>query len=975
MNAPSLTSLLIRWEEAHTEGISLSAAELCIDSPHLIPELQKAIDALQAMQHLIGTKATSAPVAAESWATIFPPEGRTNLASDQIFSPSSANQTPAPAGYEVLEELGRGGMGVVYKARQRTLNRLCALKVILDAGHADTDQRVRFLIEAEAIARIKHPGIVQIYDFGTYGGLPYFSMELCENGSLADRLRHGPLTAREASAIVENVARAVHAAHESGIVHRDLKPGNVLLAADGSPRVTDFGLAKRTYTEGHTQTGAVMGTPSYMAPEQAGGKKEIGPAVDVWALGAILYEGLSGRPPFGAATPLDTLMQVIDDEPVTLRQLNKKVPVDLETICHKCLHKIPAKRYQSAGALAEDLNRWLTNEPISARPVGTTERVLRWVKKRPAIAGLAALLAVLTIGSMMVILSFYRDASEQARIAGQERETALEAETRARTAQGEAEGQRDHAELRTQMSQYAFRLAQIQRELAGKGLSESGISRASSLFEQCSQPLRGWEYEHLRLQLGHRVFLQKKNPPHEDRVQSICYSRDGRSIVTSTTRQIRVWDAVTGRVEKTLDAGKSRIKSVHLSPDGRWLACGGHAYDEEGNEFNEEKEHDAPLIMTRGVFDKGMRARAVVMVWDLNNKERQPRKLEVKGKSIVAVRFAPDGSWLASAGSEKTVWIWDVDSWKRQPKEIIAPESVDCLEIHPGGNLLALGSNKQVLLYDRATGKVLHTLTGHQGVINRVSFSGDGRLLASADLADGLVHVWDTTTGKRLRSLGDKAAGTAVSIAFAPGKRAVLACGFTDPSGYTLVDADSGTTLGRVRSSHLAAEGVVFSPDAKRLAFTTLEGVGSVPMNSLGSKPVWLEDESLALLNQRFSEADKKCAPEMLLSASSVEVRANAPANSFSVIEKETGLPLAEFRTFPIDAGKPLPIQTPGGLVRVETRPDAILIRNSRTKSVQLLFPSLSEDKYRVAFTSDRTRMVSLANRTVKLWDTAKQNC
>jgi len=315
-------------------------------------------------------------------------------------NPSAAvPESAGVPGYEIVSVLGRGGMGVVYKARHLALNRLVALKMILSGGHAGADDRGRFLAEAEAIARVKHPGIVQVYDFGTHDGLPFFSLELCEGGSLAARLHDGPLKAAEAASVVEKIARAVQAAHEAGVVHRDLKPGNVLLAEDGSPRVTDFGLAKRTAGGGQTQTGAVIGTPSYMAPEQAQGKKDVGPAADVWSLGALLYECLAGRPPFHAATAVDTILQVIGDEPVSLRQLNRTVPVDLETICHQCLQKDPAKRYASAKDLAEDLRHFAEGRPIAARPVGRLERLLRWCRREPAVAALlAAVLLVLTVG-------------------------------------------------------------------------------------------------------------------------------------------------------------------------------------------------------------------------------------------------------------------------------------------------------------------------------------------------------------------------------------------------------------------------------------------------------------------------------------------------------------------------------------------------------------------------------------------------
>jgi hypothetical protein len=312
---------------------------------------------------------------------------------------------PEPPGYELLGELGRGGMGVVYKARQKGLGRLVALKMVLVGGHAGPEELARFRAEAEAIARLQHPNIVQIYEVNEAGGLPCFSLEFCAGGSLERRLNGTPLPPREAALLVETLARAMAAAHQKGIIHRDLKPANVLLAEDGTPKITDFGLAKRLDEASRTASGAVLGTPSYMAPEQAAGKgKEVGPAADVYALGAILYECLTGRPPFRAATALDTLVQVVSDDPVPPTQLQSRTPRDLETIALKCLQKDPRGRYASAEALADDLGHYLRGEPIQARPIGVAERLWRWCRRNPRVAllsgAVAGLLIVLAVGGL-----------------------------------------------------------------------------------------------------------------------------------------------------------------------------------------------------------------------------------------------------------------------------------------------------------------------------------------------------------------------------------------------------------------------------------------------------------------------------------------------------------------------------------------------------------------------------------------------
>jgi tetratricopeptide (TPR) repeat protein len=319
------------------------------------------------------------------------------LPPDQPPAPVVARVAVEVPGYEVLGELGRGGAGVVYKARQVTLDRLVALKVLAIGPYAGAAERLRFQREAEAVARLRHPNIVQIHEVGESNGNPYLALEYLSGGNLAAKLAGQPQPPRQAAELLQTLARVIHFAHQQHILHRDLKPGNVLLDADGTPKVADFGLARQIVAgetlaavrDRLTPTGAVLGTPSYMAPEQAGGAtRQLGPAVDVYALGTILYEMLTGRPPFLGETLTDTLMQVLDAEPVPPRRLNPRTPRDLETICLKCLEKRPGARYASAAELADDLGRFLDGQPIQARPAGRLERALKWARRRPAQAAL-----------------------------------------------------------------------------------------------------------------------------------------------------------------------------------------------------------------------------------------------------------------------------------------------------------------------------------------------------------------------------------------------------------------------------------------------------------------------------------------------------------------------------------------------------------------------------------------------------------
>ena len=324
-----------------------------------------------------------------------------------VYQSGASTRPPEPPpmpiieGYELDGVLGQGGMGIVYGATQTALGRRVAIKMVLSA-HLPADERERFAAEAEAVAQLQHPNIVQIYEIGAVQGRPFLTLEYVGGGSLDQRFGGKPLAWREAAQLTATLARAVGVAHRQGIVHRDLKPANVLLTSDGTPKITDFGIAKRLNVASQTQTGKIMGTPCYMSPEQAVGGKQVGPSTDIYALGAILYDLLTGRPPFEGETTLDTMLQTVHKEPLSPRALQPGLPRDLEVICLKCLEKVPERRYAAALELAEDLERLLRNEPVLARPISRAERSLRWARRNPAAAlslSVAALALLVLIGS------------------------------------------------------------------------------------------------------------------------------------------------------------------------------------------------------------------------------------------------------------------------------------------------------------------------------------------------------------------------------------------------------------------------------------------------------------------------------------------------------------------------------------------------------------------------------------------------
>jgi eukaryotic-like serine/threonine-protein kinase len=415
---------------------------------------------------------------------------------DRLREIDQSPPIPTIPGYEIQCRLGKGGMGVVYKAWEIALKRPVALKMILGSYHAQSDDLVRFTREAEAMARLHHPNIVQVYRVGAQDGVPFFAMEYIDGSSLDQRLNGTPLAGNAAARLVEALAQAAHYAHEHGIIHRDLKPANVLLGEDGSVKLTDFGLAKDLGdAAGPTQSGAVMGTPSYMAPEQAQGKiRDICPATDVYALGAILYETVTGRPPFKAATIAETLLQVLTNDPVPPRRLQPGIPRDLETISLKCLEKNPGRRYASAAALAADLARFLRREPIRARPASPVERAWKWARRRPAVAALAVVTVLaVCLGVAAVMISLKRRAEHLAADLKHIRETE-EARDQVRNLLLEGEDAARRQDWRRARDTAHDSLAQIDREPAlpreWRGRAETILARAEAGLRVREQEIR-----------------------------------------------------------------------------------------------------------------------------------------------------------------------------------------------------------------------------------------------------------------------------------------------------------------------------------------------------------------------------------------------------------------------------------------------------------------------------------------------------
>jgi WD40 repeat protein/predicted Ser/Thr protein kinase len=785
----------------------------------------------------------------------------------------STGTAPGPQieGFEILRELGRGGMGVVYLARQLRPNRLVALKMIRAGDQADEAELARFRLEAETLARLRHPNIVQIYVVGEHERRPFLALEYIAGGTLAEKVERELSTVASAAEQVETLARAIHAVHERGVVHRDLKPENVLLDEDGTLKITDFGLAKKLDAVGQTASNAVMGTPSYMAPEQAGGKSRlVGPAADVYALGAILYKLLTGRTPFHGPTGLDMLRQVVSEEPVPPRRLRPQVSRDLQTICLKCLAKSPAERYADALALAEDLRHFRAGEPIVARPAGRGERLVKWwARQRPALAAaysLGVLALGLAGGGVSALWLWQRAVTTSLQLVAEKQETEL---------------------ARQELALLSYFRAV---ELARREWRENEVARAELLLQGCPTPLRGWEWYYVR-HLCH-TDLHTLNG-HTGAVWNVAFSPDGRRLASSSGAdparpgEVKVWDTLTGREVLSLPRHAHNVLGVAFSPDSRRLATASRdrtvkVWDAQtGQEVLSLKGHTAAVWSvafspdgTRLASASGEPGRpgrpgkpGEVKVWDaLTGRETLtlnghthlvtgvafspdgrrlasasvpvigPGQLKVwdaqtggeirtlKGAGV-GVAFSPDGRRLASASRDGTVNVWDVQTGQEVLSLKGHTDWVSGPAFSPDGRYLAsASSDRTVKIWDAETGQEILSLKGHTDFVNGVAFSPDGRVASAS--SDRTVKVWNVQTGQEARTLKGQT-NPVTDVAFSPdGRRLASASGAVGTLGQLkLWDAQTGQ---EIRSLKGAGDGVAFSPDGRLLASASHVGVVKV---------------------------------------------------------------------------------------------------------------------------------------------------
>lgn len=694
--------------------------------------------------------------------------------------------------FELIEEIARGGMGVVYRARQISLKRLVALKMIIAGEFASPQMVRRFRFEAEAAAHLQHPNIVAIHEVGEHEGQHYLAMDLVEGCNLAELVRDQPLPARRAAYYLKTIAEAIHYAHEKGILHRDLKPSNILIDPFDQPRITDFGLAKQFKTDSTLSfTNQALGSPAFMPPEQAASQSgATTPASDVYSLGAILYYLLTGRSPFQGENLAQLLLQVQNTEPIAPRLLNPGISVDVEIICLKCLEKEPSRRYQTAQALAQDLDRFLHDQPILARPVGRPEKLWRWCRRNRALAGtLAALAVALSVGVVSVLWLWQRAEAS------------------------------DH---KTRLNLYA---ADIKG--ASLALDQGDLGLAIKLLEahrpnRHEEDLRGFEWWHL----WQRCQGQQHTTFHGHHliIDCLAFSPDSERVASgSQDGTIRLWNTKEQKPLFSLSAHTGAVWSVSFTPQGDKLISSGSDHQVKSWDLETRQSHvlcEGDLVVLSPKGSVMAVANSSLLFWEPGGKiclwdyraQRKLRELSQPGKTMA---FSSDGRFLAVAGPQRGITIWNTANGENI-QSIHSEVQVWSPAFSPNGKQLIAATRRQVLVWNLAnpTGPAVlpHTLT-----VWSAGFAPDGKTIVTAE-SDRGVRLWDAASLRLQGTLW--------------GHADEVWCAAFSPDGKTIATAGKDRTV-RLWESQLASapiplphtvfERPLFSPDGSRLV-TTIHG-------------------------------------------------------------------------------------------------------------------------------------------------------
>jgi WD40 repeat protein/serine/threonine protein kinase len=849
---------------------------------------------------------------------------------------STGTRSSAPARFRIIRPHAHGGLGEVFVARDEELHREVALKQLQDRHADDPRSRARFLLEAQVTGGLEHPGVVPVYGLGQYSdGRPFYAMRFVKGDSLKDaieRYHRGnargdsgerTLAFRKLLGRFVDVCNAVAYAHSRGVLHRDLKPGNIMLGKYGETLVVDWGLAKpagktpaapdfdeatlrppQAGASEPTQIGSAVGTPAYMSPEQAAGQwDKVGPASDVYSLGATLYTLLTGQAPFKESDLPLLISKVQLGEFVHPRQMNADTPAALEAICLKAMALLPADRYASPRDMADDVERWLADEPVVSYAEPFTARMRRWGRRHRALV-MGAMAAIVVAATSSTVAAIYlKAANERERQARLQEALARNEETlarqRAEEQRREAEQQRERAERLT----YASQIALAQREWQG-----GNPEQALRPLDSCRRDLRGWEHNYLytlctrnrrilhsptkaapftsvafgpdgnRLVSGSgdnilevwdvatgREMLALKG--HSDMVISVAFSADGRRLVSgSKDRSLRVWDAQSGQEILTLKGHSEAVSSVTFSPDGKRLASGSwdntmKVWDaQNGQEILTLRGHSKPVTsvafspdgkrLVSGSSDKTLK------VW---NAQSGQEILTLKGhsKAVTSVAFSPDSERLVSGSLDNTLKVWTGESGKELLTLKGHSDHVTSVAFSPDSQRLASGSADQtVKIWDALSGREMLTLTGHRNDVSNVAFSPDGKRLASGSW-DGTIRVSDAQNGPETLTLKGHTEPIS-SVAFSPDSKRV-ASGSTDNS-VKIWNAESGLEILTLKGHILDVYSVTFSPDGKRLASGSRDKTVKIWDVKSGRETLTLQGHSGVVSSVAFSPDGKRLA-------------------------------------------------------------------------------------------------------------------
>jgi WD40 repeat protein len=961
-----LGAIVFACLQAVEQGRPLDQHEVLALHPEFATELVEFFAARADVQQLAAPLCEAALEARRR--SILDPDA-TEDADDRLSSPPLSAPIRSFGDYELLGVVGQGGNGVVYKARQLSLHRVVALKMILAGRLASETDRQRFRNEAEAVAELDHPHIVPIYESGDHDGNAYFSMKMVDGGSLAARIAacraraEIGLPPRAAARLVATVARAVHYAHQHGILHRDLKPANILLAraldgadtcrsadlaapeenALGIPFVTDFSLAKRVGGDSTlTRSGDIVGTPPYMAPEQVSGRKDaVTTATDVYGLGAILYAALAARPPFQADEVLETLRQVAEHEPEPPSRINRRVDRDLETICLKCLDKDPQRRYSSAEAVARDLERWLAGEPIQARRASARERALKWARRRPAIAALGGLVFLSAAAGLSGVVWQWRRAV-----------SAL-----------------DSAEAHL----YTNRIA-----LADRYRQAHDADRADELLDECPTGLRDWEWRYLKRRHFEDVSVH-------DGGSEFALSADGRFLASIFNRTIHVRDRATGRVRE-LQGTSDGHTAVAFSRDGRWVAVGG----DDGRfgagvvELWDTKtwseirslpfQGSNPHALAFSPDSRRLAAGhddAMVRVWDVATGNL--RSLPGQRKAVRDVAWSADGRLLASASRDMTIRIWDARTYEPRAT-LLHQRPVFGLAFHPGSRLLASATGDELdssrgdlTLWDVHAARVVRKAPALAAMVRKVCFSPDGRRLATAGW-DRVVRIWDAATLEELLPLTGQP-GLVKCISFSQDGNELVSAGDDGSirvwNAAPLREPARHQPLRSFSDDERPIFALSLTPDGRRLIFAGEDHTARVLDVDTGR-------ELLAYRQHSYPINALAVRPDSQAVATASYYWPNAPNAddlAIRIWDPRTGADLGQIRSH--EPGVSALAFHPDGIRLASASPDGtVRLWNTRTREQLHQFLNLSCWVYTVAFSPDGNRLAAAGeDGAIHVWD------